>query len=435
VDFELLGFEFELLQRLAVAAGIGLLIGVERGWRDRDEGAGQRTGGIRTFTLAGLLGGIIGAIARALDDATGAGIIIATGFFAFTAVFAAFRFREVMDEDQYGATTVVAAMATFALGVYALFGDTLLAAAIGVLVAVILAVREVLHGWLHRISWLELRAGLVLAAMTVIALPIIPNEDFGPFGGINPREIWLLALVLAAVSFAGYVAVKLLGATRGMLVAAAAGGLVSSTAVTVDLAGRAGEAKDKNMPAAGITLASAVSYMRALAVVSALNYIVGVYAVAAIGAAVLVALAVTAFYARRGMRAKSSAEFKLRNPFSLRDTLGLALLLGLVLFLTEAIAAWRGPAGALAAAIIAGTVTVDAATFAMARLARGAITPEVAALGVMLAVGANNALKFAIALSRGGSGLTVPLLAGLALPVVVGLIVASAIVFGAANLN
>jgi uncharacterized membrane protein (DUF4010 family) len=417
--------DLEILERLTVALGVGLLVGIERGWRERDAGAGKRTAGIRTFTLSGLLGGIFGAIAKSLDDVVGAGIVIAVGVFAYTAVFATFRFREVVDEDSYGVTTVVAAIATFALGVYALVGDHMLAAAMGVVVTVVLAVREPLHTWLTKISWLELRAGLVLVTMTVLALPLIPNESFGPFGGVNPREIWLLAVVLAAVSFAGYVAVKVLGSTRGLLVASAAGGLVSSTAVTADLSRRAGKSRgNTDLLAAGITLASAVSYLRALVVVVALNLSVGLQAAAPIGAAILVAAIVVVFYARRGMRTASGTEFHLRNPFSLRDTIGLALVLGIVLFATEAVAEWLGPRGALAAAVVAGTATVDAATFSMARLARDTISPQVAALGVVLAIGANNALKFAIGVYRGGGGWTVPLLAGLALPVAVALVIA-----------
>lgn len=419
--------DLEILERMTVALGVGLLVGIERGWRERDAGGGQRTAGIRTFMLSGLLGGIFGAIAKALGDVVGAGIVLAVGALAYTAVFAAFRFREVMDEDSYGVTTVVAAMATFTLGAYALVGDHMLTAAMGVVVTVILAVREPLHGWLTKITWLELRAGLVLATMTLLALPLIPNEDYGPFGGVNPREVWLLAVVLAAVSFAGYVAVKVLGSSRGLLVASAAGGLVSSTAVTLDLARRAGGAKENNdLLAAGVTLASAVSYLRAFAVVAALNAVVGLYTAAPIGAAIVVALLLVVYFARSGMRAKGGA-FKLRNPFSLKETIGLALLLGVVLFATEAIAELFGPRGALAAAILAGTVTVDAATFSMARLARGAISPEVAALGVVLAIGANNALKLAIGIARGGRGFVIPLALGLVLPVTAGLAVALAI--------
>ena len=112
--------DFEVLQNLAVATAIGLLAGVERGWRERKSGPGMRTAGIRTFTLIGLLGGLFGAIAKSLDEPVAASIVIAVGMLAFSAMFAVYRLRELEREKAYGATTVVAAMLTFGLGVYAL---------------------------------------------------------------------------------------------------------------------------------------------------------------------------------------------------------------------------------------------------------------------------------------------------------------------------
>ena len=153
---------------------------------------------------------------------------------------------------------------------------------------------------------------------------------------------------------------------------------------------------------------------------------------APIGAAILTALADVFFYARRGMQSKSGGEFHLSNPFSLKDTFGLAILLGVVLFATEAIAEWLGPRGALVAAVVAGTATVDAATFSMAHLARDKITPVVAALGVMLAIGANNALKLVIGLTRAGRPCAMALTLGLVLPVAAGLAVA-AVMLGMAD--
>ena len=106
------------------------------------------------------------------------------------------------------ATTAIAGMLTFALGAYASLGDIRIAAGAAVATAALLASREKLHGWVEKITWAELRSVLVLLAMTFIALPILPNEPLGPFGGVNPREVWIIAIVLASVSFVGYVAVK-----------------------------------------------------------------------------------------------------------------------------------------------------------------------------------------------------------------------------------
>ena len=162
-------------------------------------------------------------------------------------------------------------MLTFALAAYAIVGDIRVAAAAAVAPRRAGAARD-LHGWVKAITWPELRSGLILLAMTFIALPIMPDDPIGPFGGVNPREVWLIAIVLAGVSFLGYVAVKYFGARHGMLLAAAAGGLVSSTAVTVANARRAGAGEGApRLLAAGVALATAVSFVRVIAIVAALN--------------------------------------------------------------------------------------------------------------------------------------------------------------------
>jgi len=113
------------------------------------------------------------------------------------------------------------------------------AAAAAVVTAGILAAREDIHSWVARITWPELRSALVWLAMTFIVLPVIPDDPIGPFGGVNPRQIWLIAIALAGVSFLGYLGVRVFGARQGILLSSAAGGLVSSTAVTVTNARRA----------------------------------------------------------------------------------------------------------------------------------------------------------------------------------------------------
>lgn len=413
--------DFELLQRLAVATGIGLLVGVERGWRERKAGAGMRTAGIRTFTLSGLLGGVFGAIAEALNDSIGAAIVIGVGAVTYSAIFAAFRLREIQHDKTFGATTVVAAMVTFMLGAYALIGDVVLAAAAGVSVVIILAVREGLHQWLARITWPELRAAIVLAAMTFLALPVIPDESYGPYGGINFRQVWLLAVILAAVSFVGYAAVKRFGEGRGLLLAAAAGGLVSSTAVNLTAARRAaaGEANVRLL-AASSTVATAVAFVRTLAIVLGLNATVALHTVGPLLLAALVAAAIAYLFARENLSARTKNGLKLRNPFSLREAIALAAMLAVVKFATSAATEYFGSAGALFAALIAGLADTDSITYSMAELGRGALEPPLAAVGILLAVASNTAFKLATGLALGGRRFAWLLAAGLGIPVLAG---------------
>jgi uncharacterized membrane protein (DUF4010 family) len=425
--------ELELIQRLAVATGIGLLVGIERGWRQREERAGSRTAGVRTFTLIGLLGGMMGALARAIGDQTGAGILLAVGFLVFAGAFTLFRFRETQHEKRFGATTVVAAMVLYALGVYAVLGDHVLAAGAGVALTAILAAREASHRWVARLTSRELRAAILLAAMTFLALPVIPDQSYGPFGGINPRQIWLLAVILAGVSFLGYAAAKTFGARRGLLVAAAAGGLVSSTAVTLTAARRAAaEESAPRLLAASATLAGAVSMARTLVLIGALNREVALLAAAPLAAAVLAAVAMAFLLALRNLRTRSATGFELKNPFSLRETIAFALMLAVVLFLTRAAAAGFGSTGALVAAVVAGAADTDSPTYTMAELAHGTISTTQAAVGILLAVASNNLFKFAAGASVGGRAFAAPLALGIGVPVGIGALVAVAVLMFAA---
>lgn len=410
--------EFDLVRRLIVATVIGLLVGIERGWRERTAQGGTRTAGIRTFTLIGLVGGVVGLTARTLEDKVAGAILVGVAFAVFAMLFAWYRMRENVEDKTFGFTTVVAAMATFVLGVYALIGDTNIAAAAGVAVMVILVARESMHGLLEKVTWQELRAAVILLAMTFLALPFIPDRAFGPYGGINPRQVWLLALVLAAVSFLGYVAVKVMGRREGTLVSSAAGGLVSSTAVTL-AASRAAAADQPGLRfhAASVAIATAISFGRTLILVYALNRVVGLLVLAPLAAGGLAALAIGLAFALRGSKQRTKESFELRNPFSLRETLLLAALIGGVTFAVEVFSAWFGAAGGLATALLSGTVDVDAASVSLARLGAGSLAPPVAALGIVLAVTANNAFKFVIGTGAAGRGFAGYLLTAIGIPV------------------
>jgi len=281
----------QLLSRLAVALGIGLLIGVERGWKSRAVTPGQRAAGVRTFALCGLLGGIVAALAYASGTAVGAGLVLGFGFAVYAAVIAVFERDADRAAGSYSATTIIAALLTFVLGAYAVAGDVRVAAATVVVATAILAAREDIHVWVGRITWPELRSALVLLAMTFVVLPVVPDTPIGPFGGVNPREVWLIAIVLAGASFLGYGAVKAFGAERGVLLASLAGGLVSSTAVTLSSARRAaaGEGAPRLL-AAGVAIATAVSFLRVIAIVTVLKPVLLVLVAPALLAALLVAV-------------------------------------------------------------------------------------------------------------------------------------------------
>src|SRR5690606_25762367 len=176
----------QLIAQLGLALAIGLLVGLERGWRERDAPDRSRTAGFRTFGLVGLLGGIFAALSKAVAS----GEVLIAGFIGFAAIFAWFSAREAEHDRNFSVTGVVASLMVFALGALAVVGDTRAAAAGGAALAAVLASREVLHDLLRRLTWIELRSALILAVMTAIVLPLLPNRAIDPWGGLNPFEIW-----------------------------------------------------------------------------------------------------------------------------------------------------------------------------------------------------------------------------------------------------
>jgi uncharacterized membrane protein (DUF4010 family) len=405
---------FQLIQRLSVALAIGLIIGIERGWKQRAEPEGERAAGLRTNALLGLLGGVWGAIAHAAGPWGVVGLGLA--FVAATVVMAAFRIREMQREGSFGATTIVAAMLAFSLGAFAVLGDPRAAAAAGVAAAVLLALKAVLHAWLQRLTWEELRSGLVLLAMTVILLPLLPDRDVSPWFPVNPREVWLITIFIAALSFAGYVAIRVAGPGLGVLLSGLVGGLVSSTAVTLNMAHLARRyPAHSEFFAAAIMLAGAMMMLRVLVVVSALNLALAPMLAPPLLLGALTQAGIGVALARRATgEAEELTPLALRNPFELSAVLQFGALLAIIMALANGLAAWAGAAGAYVLAAISGTVDVDAISLSMARLAPDRLDATSAVIAVLIAVASNSVAKAVLASTTGGARLARPVWTALA---------------------
>jgi uncharacterized membrane protein (DUF4010 family) len=405
---------YQLIQRLAVALAIGLIIGIERGWKQRAEPEGERAAGMRTLALSGLLGGVWGALALGTGGWGVASLSVA--FAAFTAVVATFRYREMQEEGSFGATTVVAAMLAFALGAFAVLGDPRAAAAAGVATAMLLALKAVLHAWLERLTWEELRSGLILLAMTVIMLPLLPDRELSPWFPVNPREVWLMTIFIAALSFAGYVAIRVAGPGFGILFSGLAGGLVSSTAVTLNMAHLARQHPDhQQMFAAATMLAGAMMMLRVLVVVAAVNFALVPSLAPVLVAGALAQAGFGVLLAKRaGDNADGDAALKLKNPLDLPAVLTFGALLAVIMALANGLAVWAGSAGAYALAAASGIVDVDAISLSMARLTPKRLDATSAIIAILIAVAVNSVAKVVLASSTAGMAfarLLVPVLA------------------------
>lgn len=386
--------EIEIFQRLAVALSIGTLVGLERGWASRRKEEGRRGAGLRTFALLGLAGGVLGLMAAQLGA-----LPFAAGAVCATAAIAAFRWRAAGESGDFGVTTVIAALCVFALGGYAAIGSLAVAAAAAVAMTLFLALKSALHGWLRQLTWPELRSALILLAMTFIVLPLVPDRGLGPYQAFNPYLVWSMTVAIAAVSFAGYVAIRVAGEQLGVLLAGLVGGLASSTATTVSLARLSRErAAAPEVPAAGILMSFAVMYLRVPVVAFLLSPQLGaMLAMAAIAAAAASAAVALLALRRRRREAQAPQAPHLPNPLDLWPVLKFGALIAAVSILSTILAQTVGEGGLHAFAFLAGLADVDAPTVSLAAMAGGAVGIPAAATGIGLAVLANTLSKTGLA--------------------------------------
>jgi uncharacterized membrane protein (DUF4010 family) len=398
---------------VGLAFALGLLIGVERGWTHRAEPPGSRVAGIRTFSLLGLAGGMAGVITAQVSPVIGAALLAAA------AAALLIGYAHAAGRGELSATTTVVGVMTLGLGVLAAMGHMVMASAIAAVATLVLVQRRRLHDWIGGLSEAEVLAIARFALVALAILPLLPDGRFGPLGAWNPRQIWMVVVLVSGLSLAAYAASRRLGASRGLLATAAAGAIVSSTAVTAALAARlrkggGGEAGI----VAGVALASAIMFARVMILVALLApFALPALAMVA-GPAGLVSAAFVV-HAWRGRGADAEAEAPAaRNPFDL----GPALLLAALVMAMSLAGRWAlgafGDAGLAAVLGVSGMVDVDAAIITMSALPKGALAPLAAGFVLAAPILTNTLVKaglaFAIARGRAGRRAAAPLLISVA---------------------
>lgn len=390
----------EQAQRLGLSLAIGFLVGVERGWKQRTSAEGERVAGLRTFALTGLLGGLVGLLAP-LSVGVAAAIAL-----VFPAGFVAFQLARASAGDN-SATSAIAGLVVFGVGVYATLGDPILAAAAGVAVAAILAFKQGLHAWLGSITWAEIRSAILILVATFIILPFLPAGAVDPWGVFDPRSLWLLTIAIAIAGFGGYVALRVLGPGIGLAASALIGGLVSSTAVTLDLARRVQASEiNANAAAAGASLAAMASITRAVAVASLLAPgLLGLLWAPLLAALAVLAVATFVLAQTRQAAPTSSGFATIRSPLDIVSVARFAAVLSVLTVAANLSNRIFGHAGLNAFAATAGLVDVDAVALAMGNLVAQDLSLSRAAEALGLAIASNQLFKVVVAASSGSVGL------------------------------
>lgn len=396
----------EAFSGLAVALFVGCLIGIERGWKQRELTEQSRSLGLRTFVLIALAGGVGGLLAQ-----QGWQLLVAAAALGLAALLALTYRHKAGEMADAGATTQLAAFVTFLLGVAATGGFQAQAAAVAVVVALLLKMKSGLHGWLHRLSGQELQSSLILLLMAVAILPLLPNQDMGPLEALNPRLIGWIVILIAGIEFAGYVAVRIAGSRYGMLLTGLLAGLMASTPLALAFS-RIGRQQPAMIPTLVCAIAAASSMMFPRVLVVALLIAPSLMPKLA---PPMLTMMLTGFILSFGLwwknRRQPVPEFPLKNPFELMAALRFGLILSLIMLVVAAVEAWLGAEGLYAAALISGLMDVDPATVSFARLAVDAENQQVLVNAIVLAALANTLFKGALVWSIGGRRMGITMLA------------------------
>lgn len=394
--------------QLAVALGLGLLVGLQR---QRSESA---IGGIRTFPLITVSGTLAALLAQSFG-----GWVVAAGFAVCAALLASANWMRLRNGDSDpGQTTEFAAVVMYGIGAWLVVGEMPVAIALGGTVAVLLHLRGFLHAWVEKVGDSDFRAVMQLVVIALVILPILPNRDMGPYGVLNPYEIWWMVVLIVGLSLLGYIAFKLFGARAGAALGGVLGGMISSTATTASYARRSKDHPETSrLGALVVMIASTVVFGRVLVEIAAVapRYFLELAPPLAAMLAVGLVLSLAVW---RSSRKEAPNLPEAHNPADLKSALLFGGLYALVL-LAVAFARDRfGAAGVYGVAALSGLTDVDALTLSTARLVdSGRLAPGDGSRAILLGALANLVFKGGIVAVLGSPALRVRLavLFGLAL--------------------
>lgn len=394
--------ETETLFRLLLALALGLLIGAERGWEKREAAEGGRVAGFRTYGLIALLGGLAALLPAHLGEP--GSLVFGLIFLGLIGAVTAGHVMEFRRDGDAGITSLIAAVLSFVFGALTMLGRAEIAVPAAVVTVLILSIKPALHKGLRAISEAELKAGLILLLMSLVLLPILPDRGFGPYGAVNPFELWWMVVLISAISFSGYLAMKWAGARSGAVLTGLFAGLASSTALTLDFSrsARTREAPPR-MLAAGILIACTTMLPRMLIVAGLLNIdlVSRLFVPAAVMGTVMLAAALYHWRISSG-DARARESVMLGNPLKLEAAFLFGGLLALVMLAVRALQDFMGDAGVYLTAAVSGLMDVDAITLSLSRMSVDDIALRTAAAGIIIGAAANTFLKGVMSAAIGG---------------------------------
>ena len=395
-----------VIVKLAVALGIGLMIGAERE-RRKGEGPSRSPAGIRTFAAASLAGAVsFAAGGELLLAVTTAGAIVLTAI-------AYFRSRS----GDPGLTTEIALILTVLLGGLSM-REPALAAGVAVALAALLVSRTRLHRFVRSVlTELEVTDGLIFAGATLVVLPLLPDQQLGPYGALNPRSIWIIVILVMAISAAGYILVRILGDRFGLAIAGLASGFISSVA-TIGAMGTRGRTNPAVLGAAvaGAVLSTVATILQMCAVLAATSMTVLRELSIPLVCAGLAAASYGAFFTIKALRGTKGLDSQAGHAFSFSSAIILAATLSGILVVSAALRENFGEIGIIVGAGLAGFADTHSAAVSIASLvASGKMSPADAVSPILAALSTNTISKIIVAWTSGGRSYALRLIPGLLL--------------------
>ena len=357
-------FDLDLALRFSAALGLGLLLGLER---ERKRDAELLFGGVRTFALIALLGALGAFLERDLNQ----GWLVLAAFLAVSALVVV-SYTTTASRGELGITTEISALLAFIVGALCGWDRVGVASVVTVVCLLLLTLKDYLHRLARRVELEDVEATLKFAVISVIILPLLPNEAFGPppLNVINPYKIWLMVVLIAGLNFLGYVLVKVLGNEHGLVVTGILGGLVSSTAVTLSFSQRS---RQEPAMSSAFVLAIVVSwtimFLRVVVMVGLVNPSLAAVLGLPLGLMAATGMLVSLVLWRRTRSQETGVVAAGANPFELGQAIKFGLLFGVVTVVAKAAEVYLGETGLYLAGAVAGLTDVDAISLSMANLA------------------------------------------------------------------
>ena len=394
-------FDLDLAVRFGVAVGLGLLLGLER---ERKREAELLFGGIRTFALIALLGAIGAFMQRELNQ----GWLVIAAFVSLSALVIV-SYATTAARGELGITTEVTALLAFIVGALCGWEKIGVASVATVVCLLLLTFKDFLHRLARRVELADVEATLQFAVISVIILPLLPNQNFGPppLDVINPYKIWLMVVLIAGLNFLGYLLVKVLGSEHGLVLTGILGGLVSSTAVTLSFSRRSRQ--EPSLSSAfvlAILVAWTIMFVRVFIMVGVVNRELARNLALALGCMAAAGLLISFFLWQRSKARETGTVSAGANPFELSEAIKFGFLFGFVTVVAKAAETYFGATGLYLAGALAGLTDVDAISLSMANLAT--MNPEsllIAARTIVIAVVANTLVKAVMAAFMGAPAL------------------------------